>query len=161
MAIETRPDQSVEIIPFETAHAAAFRALNLDWIRVHWEPEPSDYKVLDNPQASIIDQGGYIAIAVLRQEVVGTCALLKMDDATFELAKMTVTDAVRGAGIGRKLANDVLAKARALGAQRVYLESNTVLEPAIRLYRELGFQEIAAQPSPYERANIQMELFLS
>ena len=95
------------------------------------------------------------------QDVVGTCALLKVDDTTFELAKMTVTDAARGAGIGRKLAKDVLAKARALGAQRVYLESNTVLEPAIRLYRELGFKEIAAQPSPYERANIQMELFLS
>lgn len=161
MTIGSEPDQSVEIITFEPSHAAAFRALNLDWIRVHWEPEPSDYKVLDNPQASIIDPGGYIAIAVLGQEVVGTCALLKVDDATFELAKMTVSDALRGAGIGRKLANDVLARASALGAQRVYLESNTVLEPAIRLYRELGFQEIAAQPSPYERANIQMELFLS
>lgn len=150
----------MEIIPFDPAHSAAFRSLNLDWIRVHWEPEPSDYKVLDNPQSSIIDQGGYIAIAVLGREVVGTCALMKMDDTTFELAKMTVSDAHRGAGIGRKLANDVIEKARALGAERVYLESNTVLEPAIRLYRELGFNEIAAQPSPYDRANIQMELLL-
>ena len=101
MATETRPEQTAEIIPFEPAHAVAFRALNLDWIRVHWEPEPSDYKVLDNPQASILDQGGYIAIAVHGQDVVGTCALLKVDDTTFELAKMTVTDAARGAGIGR------------------------------------------------------------
>ncbi len=49
-------------------------------------------------------------------------------------------------------------KARAAGAWRVYLESNTMLKPAINLYYKLGFRKTAGPPSPYERSNIQMEL---
>ncbi|RYY25293.1 MAG: MarR family transcriptional regulator, partial [Chitinophagaceae bacterium] len=49
---------------------------------------------------------------------------------------------------------------RELGARKVYLESNTKLEPAINLYYKLGFKKIAGAPSPYERCNIQMELEL-
>jgi hypothetical protein len=45
-----------------------------------------------------------------------------------------------------------------LQADRVYLESNTILEPAIRLYRKLGFDEFVGEPSPYARCNIQMVL---
>ena len=42
---------------------------------------------------------------------------------------------------------------------RLFLDSNTVLEPAIRLYRKVGFKEIPVpEDSPYERCNIRMEL---
>lgn len=53
-----------------------------------------------------------------------------------------------------------IVKARELGAKKIYLESNTILEPAIRLYQKLGFQKIVGQPSLYERCNMQMELQL-
>lgn len=155
-----RESAGVDIVPFNRSHGAAFKALNLAWIRQHWEPEPADFEALDHPQARIIDQGGYIAIAVQDGTVVGTCALLKMDDTTYELAKMAVADAAKGRGIGEQLGKAVIAEARRREARRVYLESNTVLEPAINLYRKLGFVRVARQPSPYQRCNIQMELLL-
>jgi GNAT superfamily N-acetyltransferase len=82
----------------------------------------------------------------------------------FEVAKMAVTAASQGGGIGRQLLHRVVEEARASGARRLYLETNARLEPAIRLYESLGFRHIPADrviPSPYARANVYMELLLA
>lgn len=93
-------------------------------------------------------------------EIVGTCALIKLNDDTYELAKMAVSEAARGKGVGWLLGQAAIHKAREFKAKTIFLESNTILEPAIKLYQKLGFQKIVGQPSPYERCNIQMELKL-
>ncbi|MEE8062491.1 MAG: GNAT family N-acetyltransferase, partial [Gemmatimonadales bacterium] len=80
-----------------------------------------------------------------------------MDGDRYELAKMAVSPEAQGKGIGWLLGQAVLDRARELGATTVYLESNTVLEPAIALYRKLGFKRVTGAPSPYARCNIQME----
>jgi hypothetical protein len=53
-----------------------------------------------------------------------------------------------------------IATARASGASRLVLQSNTVLGPAMALYRKLGFVEVHGAPSLYARSNIHMELQL-
>ena len=148
------------IVDYVDAHAGPFRALNLAWIRQHWEPEAADFKVLDAPRESIIDHGGYIAIAVRDEDVIGTCALIRMGGGSYELAKMAVREDCKGLGLGEQLGRAVIDRARKLGARRVYLETNAVLTPALNLYRKLGFVELPAQASPYERANVFMELLL-
>ena len=84
---------------------------------------------------------------------------MKMEDAApydYELAKMGVARNARQRGVGYLLGKAVIQKAQELGARNVYLESNTVLEPAMSLYRKLGFKKIERKPSPYQRCNIQM-----
>ena len=66
-----------------------------------------------------------------------------------------------GKGIGWLLSIAAINKARQLGGKTIYLESNTVLKPAINLYQKLGFQKVVRKPSPYNRCNIQMELSLT
>lgn len=156
---KVRESSQVEIVPYRPAHREAFRALNAAWITEHFEMEAADHKALDNPQ-KILDEGGAIVVATACGEVLGVCALLKMDDPDFdmELAKMAVSSQARGKGIGWLLGRATIDKARAMGARRIYLESNTKLTPAITLYRKLGFKKILGRPSPYERCNIQMEL---
>ena len=78
-------------------------------------------------------------------------------DYDFELAKMAVSPKAQGKYIGWLLGNAVIEKARSLGARKIYLESNTVLKPAINLYYKLGFQKVIGRSTPYERCNIQME----
>ena len=151
---------NVQLVPFSPQYAPAFKALNLAWIRKYWEPEPQDFEALDNPQSQVIDAGGYIAFAIENNSVLGTCALVKKDDANYELAKMAVSDSAQGRGIGLMLGEAIIEQAKTRGAKRVYLESNTILEPAINLYRKLGFKEFSGEASPYERCNIQMELLL-
>ena len=124
--------------------------------------EDSDYKALDHPKEYILDKGGYILVALHEEKPVGVCALIKMNGVAwdFELAKMAISSESRGLGIGFLLANAIIEKAKSLGAKSIYLESNTVLAPAIKLYRKLGFEEISGYDTPYQRCNIQMELKL-
>ncbi len=153
-------DMRVEILDFRSEHADAFRQMNLDWITHYWEVEDADRLYLDHPQEKILDPGGAILMALSGGVVVGTVALIPMGGGCYELAKMAVEERARGKGIGRRLGRAVLDRARELGASRVFLESNTILEPAINLYRKLGFTPVQDEASPYDRCNIQMEIWL-
>jgi DNA-binding MarR family transcriptional regulator/N-acetylglutamate synthase-like GNAT family acetyltransferase len=155
-----REQQQVEIIDYSPEFQGDFKRLNYEWIEKYFKLEDSDHQSLDNPNQKILQPGGFIYLARYNNEVVGTCALIKVDDERYELAKMAVTEKVRGKGIGWLLGQAAIHKARDLGAKTIYLESNTVLEAAIHLYQKLGFRKVVGQPSPYERCNIQMELQL-
>ena len=151
-------DARVTVVPYEPAHHDAFRRLNEAWISRHFRIEPPDRRVLDAPQEQILDKGGHILVALRDGEPIGVCALLRVDDSTFELAKMAVAEHARGLGAGFQLGEAAKVTARAAGASRLILESNTVLEPAIALYRKLGFTEVTGAHSEYARCNIHMEL---
>lgn len=157
-----RESAAIKIIDFTPQYAKAFRDLNEAWISQYFYMEPADYKALDYPQSYIIDGGGAILIALHEDMAVGTCALINMQDGkSFELAKMGVASNMHGKGIGLLLGQSAISKAKEMGAARLYLESNTILKPALSLYEKLGFKKIAGNPSPYQRSNIQMELWLN
>jgi len=70
-----------------------------------------------------------------------------------------VAEPYKGRGLGRALMEACVERAKAAGAPRLYLETNSVLAPALSLYRSFGFKQIAPpQPSPYARADVIMEL---
>ena len=152
------PEQ-ISIVPFEEKHSEAFKDLNVWWIEQYFKMEEMDYLALDNPQDYILDKGGYIAIALLDKKPVGVCALIKLENSKFdfELAKMGVSKEAHGIGIGYSLGLHVLEKAKQLGAKSVFLETNTILTPAIKLYNKLGFKKINGMATPYQRSNYQME----
>lgn len=157
------PQGTVEIVEFrvgDAKHKQAFRDLNVEWISKYFVMEEADFKSLDHPQEYILDKGGRIFIAEIDGTAVGTCGLVKMDDHCYEVVKMSVSPAAQGRGIGKLLMDAAMAKAREIGATRLYIESNTMLTPAITLYKKSGFVEIVGGVSPYQRCNIQLELFL-
>ena len=155
-----RESRHVQIVDYTPAYKEAFKSLNEEWISKYFKMEEADHKALDNPQKNIIAKGGHILVALLNNEPVGVCALLKMNDPVYEyeLAKMAVSPAAQGKSIGWILGKAAIDKAKELGAKKLYLESNTKLQPAINLYHKLGFQKVAGHPTPYERCNIQMEV---
>lgn len=157
-ARKQREQSQVEIVDYAPEFHGDFQRLNYEWIEKYFQVEAADHQSLGYPDEKILQPGGHIYMARYHGEIVGTCALIKVDETTYELAKMTVTESARGRGIGWLLGQAAIAKARELGAQRLYLESNTVLQPAIRLYQKLGFRQVVGRPSPYERCNIQMEI---
>ena len=91
----------------------------------------------------------------------GTAAAIRVSPATFELGKMAVSPSNRGQGLGERLGRAVIEFARAEGAALVYLETNSALANAIRLYERLGFVHAnRPAPSEYARADVYMELRL-
>jgi DNA-binding MarR family transcriptional regulator/GNAT superfamily N-acetyltransferase len=157
-----RESKEVQIVDYKPAYREAFKQLNEEWISKYFKMEEADHKALDNPQKNILAKGGHILVALYNNEPVGVCALLKMNDPVYEyeLAKMAVSPAVQGKSIGWLLGQAAIEKAKSLGAKKIYLESNTILQPAINLYHKLGFQKVVGHPTPYERCNIQMELVI-
>ena len=147
----------MEIVEFEPRHAQAFQALNEAWISNYFVIEPKDREVLGDPQGKIIDKGGRVFMALKEGEPVGCAALLKMDDGGYEVAKMTVSDALRGSGLGRLLMQRCIDAGAEMGATRLYLETNSSLAPALGLYRAMGFRDLAPAETPYVRADVFME----
>lgn len=148
----------VKIVSFEPKYAADFLNINEEWISHYFRMEAEDYKYLENPQTNIIDKGGAILVALLNEKAVGVCALVKINDHKFELAKMGVRPAAQGKKVGWLLGLAAIEKAKNMGATTLFLESNRILVPAINLYKKLGFVVIQGGCSLYERCDIQMEL---
>eukprot|EP01098_Paradermamoeba_levis_P010273 TRINITY_DN431_c0_g1_i1.p1 TRINITY_DN431_c0_g1~~TRINITY_DN431_c0_g1_i1.p1 ORF type:complete len:187 (-),score=37.40 TRINITY_DN431_c0_g1_i1:304-864(-) len=157
------PDLQVVFRAFEAKDAAKFKQISAEWISKHWTLEEKDYCSLDHPQENIVDKGGKIIMLVVNDEAVGCCALLPIENEGYEVAKMGLLEKCRGKGLGKKLLLHVIDTARQLGCRRLYIESNSVLKPALNLYESVGFQHIPEEkrkPSPYQRCNVFMEMFL-
>jgi GNAT superfamily N-acetyltransferase len=154
----------VIIREFLPGDEGVFRRLNEEWIVRYFTLEPKDTEALAAPQRNILDRGGRIFFALRNSEMLGCVALLAMGNGEYEVAKMAVTEAAQGQGIGRRLLEHAIVAARAAGATLLHLETNRKLTPAIRLYESVGFRHLPAErfvPSPYARSNVQMELVLA
>ena len=150
-----------EIIDFSPAFRADFRSLNHEWITQYFELEELDNQILDDPENTILAPGGHIFMARYQQEIVGTCALIKVSETVWELGKMAVTEKARGLKIGQQLGQAAIRKAADLGAVKLVLYSHRSLIPALHVYRKLGFQEVPCPPNGYKRSDIKMELDLT
>ncbi len=154
---------AVEIADLAPAQAADFRRLNEQWLEELFRVEDEDRVVLADPLGAIVARGGAVLVATAAGRTVGTVALMRRSAAVLELAKMAVAPGSRGRGIGRRLAEAALARARALGVRRVVLLTNPKLTAANVLYRSLGFVRAAGTPAGlprYARASFAMELDL-
>ena len=152
----------VEIVDYRPEYFMTFKRLNIMWINSHWSLEPHDLEVLNDPDSSILSKGGHIFVALVDGEPMGVVALCRMEgtEYDFELAKLAVDPEARGLGVGEKMCRAALEFARKSGDRKIFLESNTLLKPAINLYRKLGFKELEEYHPAYERGDIQMELTL-
>jgi GNAT superfamily N-acetyltransferase len=149
---------------FQPEDREAFRTLNEAWIEKHFRLEEKDRETLGDPDRHILATGGHIVMAERAGTPIGCCALIALGDGRFEVAKMTVVESERGQGLGRQLLERVIAFAKQKSIRYLYLETNTKLQNAIRVYEAVGFRHLAAdriKPSPYARANVYMEMTLS
>lgn len=134
-----------------------FIRLNEAWITCYFALEKVDMELARNPN-KIIEDGGYVFTLLVKNNVVGVCALFKCDDGAFQLARMAVSPEHQGNGFGDVLLNAALDKLREIKAEKVYLLSNTNLISAIALYKKHGFKTVGKGRHPlYARVDIVME----
>lgn len=147
-----------EIIDFEAGLEKPIKDLNVEWLQKYFHVETTDIQQLSNPKSEIIDKGGKIFYLKHNQRMIGTASLLKINETTFELAKMAITEKFQGLGLGKVLLKYCLDFAKQNHIHRLILFSNTQLAAAIHLYKKFGFVEVAMEPGHYDRANIKMVL---
>jgi len=152
----------IEIIPFDPKYSADFKNLNLDWLNKYFRVEPHDDEVMGDPKKYIIKPGGNIFFVREGKRILGTVALMKIEDDVFELTKMAVTPEQQGKKIGQKLMEHTLEFTKKQGWKTLILYSNRKLANAIYIYKKYGFVEIPLEGnSPYGRGDIKMKLELS
>ena len=154
-AIKAAP---LEIVPYAPALRGDFYRLNAQWLERHFRLEEIDRTVLSEPERHILQPGGAIFFARLGEEVIGTCALLQESPGVFELTKMGVDETFRGLGAGKRLLDACIAEFHRRGGRVLFLESNSRLQTALRMYEKAGFvMQPAVRPgSHYERADVYM-----
>lgn len=105
-------------------------------------------------------QNGYFGVVQYQNKIVGTLALYHISDKECEIRKMYLLPKVRGQGIGIKMLQFLLAKAKEKNYIIASLETATVLKKAIELYIGFGFKEMH-RPNQSPRCDKHFSLFLN
>lgn len=138
--IKERQYNEVEILDYSPKYREYFKILNYEWLEKYFKIEEQDKKILTDPEKEIIQKSGFIFFARMGDEIIGTAALLRVDETTYELNKMAVTEKVQGKQAGRKLLDTAIIKAKEMGAKKILLKTDNRLRNAVNLYRKLGFK---------------------
>lgn len=149
----------VEIAPFRADLREHFYRINAQWLERYWSLEPIDRNVLSEPEKYVLKPGGAIFYALVDGEVIGTVALLKdVAVGEYEVSKMGVEAGWRGRGAGKLLLDAVIAEFQRRNGRMLFLESNSKLGPALKLYESAGFvHQPAIRPgSHYARSDVYM-----
>lgn len=90
-------------------------------------------------------ENAYFWLAIVGQEIIGTCGIFPtkgLPNGCIELVKFYIKSTYRGKGLGKKLMEISLDKAREIGFESVYLESLPQLNTAVGMYEKAGFKHI-------------------
>ena len=148
------------VIPFSSDLKSEFEIINKTWVQEYFSLEPFDIAQLENPEETIIETGGDIIFAKLGGEIVGTVGLAKVEEGVFEMIKMGVKQSAQGKGVGMFLGKAIIEKAKEMGGKKMVLYSSTKLQPALNIYKKLGFIETVPEEGKYCRCDVKMELKL-
>ena len=108
------------------------------------DPEGTDHDISDIYQ-HYFRRGGWFSVIEKDGKIIGSYGIYPVNDVICELRKMYLLKEFQGQGLGRKMMEEALSRARELGYTEMILESNTVLKRALALYRKYGFEEYSPE----------------
>ena len=102
---------------------------------------------------------GRLLLAEYKSQLAGCVALHEWEPSICEMKRLYLRSAFRGKGLGRVLAEAIVAEAQNIGYQHMRLDTiEPIMKDAVEMYRKLGFREIAPyRPNPIAGA-MYMEL---
>jgi len=105
--------------------------------------------------------GGRLLLAEYEGQLAGCAALHEWEPGICEMKRLYLRPRFRGKGLGRVIAEKIIAEARDIGYKRMRLDTiEPIMKDAVEMYRKLGFREIAPyRPNPIAGA-MYMELEL-
>ncbi len=100
---------------------------------------------------------GRLLLARYREHAAGCIALRKLEAGICEMKRLYVRPEDRGRGLGRLLVERLIAEARAIGYERMRLDTIvSAMKDAVALYRRIGFKKIP----PYSAVPIESALWM-
>ena len=104
---------------------------------------------------------GRLLLAEYEGLLAGCVALHKLEPGICEMKRLYLRPQFRGKGLGRLLAERIIAGARQIGYRSMRLDTvEPVMKDAVAMYRKLGFKEIAPYCTNPMAGALYMELQL-
>ena len=126
-----------------------------DWLGVNLCFQSFEQELMSLPGRYALP-GGRLYIAREDGKVAGCIALRSLDGGSCEMKRLYVRPEFRGSGLGETLAMRIIKDAAAIGYRRIVLDTLITMQPALRLYRRLGFGAI----EPYYENPIEGAVYL-
>jgi GNAT superfamily N-acetyltransferase len=104
---------------------------------------------------------GRLLLATYQGQLAGCVALHRLEPGICEMKRLYLRPQFRGKGLGRALANQIIAEGRQIGYQRMRLDSvEPLMKDAVAMYHKIGFQQVAAYRTNPIAGALYMELHL-
>ena len=87
-----------------------------------------------------LNNNGDFEVIIHNNRIIGSYGIYKIDKYTCELRKMYLYEEYQGFGLGNKMLENSLAMAKKLGYKKVTLQTNSLLNKALKLYEKFGFK---------------------
>jgi DNA-binding MarR family transcriptional regulator/N-acetylglutamate synthase-like GNAT family acetyltransferase len=133
----------VQILDYKPSLKKYFYELAGPWLLevLNGALEDEDKFTLNNPDQSYLLQGGFVFYALLNNKVVGCVALKRLDENTFEFAKLFIQKGTRNLGIATKLIERCISRCKENAAIQLWLQTTMRMPEAHKLYYKLGFDD--------------------
>ena len=109
--------------------------------------EEEDKYTLSNPDKAYIETGGFLFYAKYKKEIIGCVVLKRLDEYTFEFAKLFIDPEYRKLGIATKLIQRCITRCKENEVKELWLQTTLKMPQAHRLYYKLGFND---KPAPLQ-----------
>ncbi len=121
----------------------AIESLIFGILRAHGlepSPESTDADLADIEGFYSEGTGFFDVLVNADDQIWGTVAIHRSEDDLCELRKMYLAEEARGRGLGRRLVDHAIDRAREMGFKRMWLETADSLKTARKLYESYGFR---------------------
>lgn len=121
-----------------------YKDINFEWLKEYLGISDHDREILEDPENTILKDGGKIYIVLYNGQAAATFTLIPLDKESCELSKLALRKDLRGRGLGRAVLNHAIECARRQGFSKILLFTHEKLVEASSLYRKAGFKETNA-----------------
>ena len=140
----------------ELEHVRQFFRNYAAWLGVDLSFQNFDQEMASLPGAYAAPQGR-LFFAEVEGRPAGCVGVRPLSEGVCEMKRLYVSPDERGHGVGILLALEAIKAAKAIGYRHILLDTLPAMRMAVRLYRELGFQEAPA----YYQTPIEGTIFLT
>jgi len=146
--VSANPEDPVKILDYKPSLKKYFYELAGPWLAkvVNGNLPEEDLESLHHPDEAYIKQGGFLFFASYKEHIVGCVALKRMNEDSFEFAKLYMNPTYRNLGIATKMIDRCISRSKENHATELWVQSTMNMQQAHQFYYKLGFVDNEAPP---------------